>query len=141
MARVAFTSQTAMVTMTLDDSGVVLVVEHNPDERHTAQSMESDVAAFRSLTNGQVLPAIWDVRKMKRPSPEAWQALMHELPDVLAALAMLVDGKSRVIAGAFPAAMNSFLFPARVFEDPEKARDWLDQFVPRDFSLAHLTAD
>jgi hypothetical protein len=130
-----------MVTMTLDDSGVVLIVERNSDKRHTAQSTEADVAAFRSLTNGQVLPVIWDVREMKRPLPGAWDPLIHELPDLVAALAMLVDDRSRLIVGAYPAAMNSLLVPARQFEDLKKARDWLGQFVPSDFSLSDVTAE
>ncbi len=133
-----YSIETSMVRMTLDETGVVVVVETNPDERHTAESMEADVDAYRTITDGQVLPVIWDVRQMGRPTPQGWRALIEQLPGVLASLAWLVDAESLAITGAFPEVIGSFLFPTRVFEDVESAREWSEQFVPEDLSLSHL---
>lgn len=127
--------RTDMVEMNLDQSGVVRVTEHNPEARHTAETMDADLEAFRTLTNGQALPAIWDVRRMSRPTPVGWQALMEQLPEVLPALALVVDDESRLIAGAFPEALNAFMLPTRVFEDLTSAQQWAEQFVPEDFTL------
>ena len=130
-----------MVEMTLHSTGVVVVVETNPGARHTAESMETDVAAFRDLTGDQALPAVWDVRRMSRPTAEGWSALVRQIPDVLTALALVVDVETAAIAGAFPAAINSFLFPARVFEDVTEAIEWAEEFVPADLELPDHGAD
>ena len=127
--------------MALDHTGVVVVVETNPEMRHTGQTMQADVEAYEKLTAGQTLPVVWDVRQMSRPTADGWRELMSRLPDILAALALVVDPDSRAITGAFPAAMNAFMFPSRVFEDVATASEWARQFVPGDFSMAHLEAD
>ena len=123
-------AETEMVEMHLDQCGVVLVVEKRPTLRHDADSMRADVAAFRTLTGGEMLPVVWDVRQMDRPTADGWQALVNELPDAVAAMAVLVDAESRPIAGSFPEVMNSFLFPSRVFEDLKEAFEWAERFVP-----------
>ena len=127
-------TETEMVEMHLDESGVVLVVEKRPTLRHDAETMTNDVVAFRALTGGEMLPVVWDVRQMDRPTADGWQALVKELPDAVAALAVLVDEKSRLIAGSFPDVMNSFLFPSRIFEDLDAAHEWAKRFVPAHFA-------
>jgi len=127
-----------MVRMTLVESGVVIVVETRPERRHTAQSMADDVAAFQRLTGNQALPVLWDVRRMARPTPEGWRELVSRIPDAVAALAFLVDEESRTVPLSFPQVMNATLFPSRVFRDPGDAIAWAEQFVPDDFSRAHL---
>jgi hypothetical protein len=127
-----------MVRMTLVDSGVVIVVETQPERRHTAQSMADDVVAFQRLTGNQKLPVLWDVRRMGRPTPEGWRELVSRLPDVVAAMAFLVDQESRTVPLTFPQVMNATLFPSRVFVDVDEAMAWAEQFVPDDFSSAHL---
>lgn len=117
--------ETTMVSMRLHRSGVVLVVENKPEVRHTAETMKADVDAFKQLTDGQVLPVVWDIRKMGRPTPEGWLAFMEQIPDVLAALALVVDAGTRNLAGAFPLAMSSFHFPSRVFDDMASAYEWV----------------
>jgi hypothetical protein len=122
-----------MVEMTLGPDGVVVVVETNPDVRHTADSMKADVDAFRELTQGVPLPVLWDVRSMSRPTPDAWREFLEDVAGALTALAMIVDEGSRNVTGSFSWAMNSFLFPAQVFESYAEALDWLRQFVPPGF--------
>jgi hypothetical protein len=124
-----------MVEMTLHPDGVVVVVETNPGVRHTAESMHDDVVAFRELTDNRVLPALWDVRAMDRPTPDAWREFINDISGVLSALAILVDDRTRQITGAYQWAMDSFLFPSGFFEDESSAYDWLLQFVPPRFSL------
>jgi hypothetical protein len=128
-------ARTDMVEMTLRPDGVVVVVEKNPEVRHTSQSMKNDVVVFRELVSDQVLPVLWDVRAMDRPTPEAWKQFLEDISGVLSALALVVDTDSRQVTGAFPWAINSFMFPTRIFESKEEALEWLPQFVPPDFSL------
>jgi hypothetical protein len=128
-------AETDMVEMTLRSDGVVIVVETNPGVRHTPESMKNDVVVFRKLIDDQVLPVLWDVRAMDRPTPEAWKQFLEDIAEVLSALALVVDTDSRHVAGAFPWAINSFMFPSRVFESYEEALEWLLQFVPPEFSL------
>ncbi len=127
-------AKTDMVEMTLRPDGVVVVVETNPEVRHTPESMKDDVVAFRKLIGDQVLPVLWDVRAMNRPTPEGWKQFLEDIAGVLSALALVVDTDSRQVAGAFPWAINSFMFPARIFESYEEALEWLAQFVPPEFS-------
>lgn len=128
-------AETNMVEMTLRHDGVVIVVETNPEVRHTPESMKNDVVVFRRLVGDQVLPVLWDVRAMDRPTPEAWKQFLKDIAEVLSALALVVDTDSRQVAGAFPWAINSFMFPSRIFESYEDALEWLLQFVPAEFSL------
>ncbi len=128
------TTKTDMVEMTLHSDGVVVVVETNPGARHTAESMHNDVLAFRELTGDQVLPALWDVRAMTRPTPDGWREFINDVSGVLSALAILVDDRTRQITGSYQWAMDSFLFPAGFFEDEATAHGWLLQFVPPEFS-------
>lgn len=134
-----FRTETDMATMTLDRSGVAVVVE-KPVTRHDNATVDTDLTTFQAFTGGQRVAVVWDVRHMQRPRPQGLAGFLNRIPAVASGVAVLVDEDSRSVV-AIPPVMSSLHFPMRVFDDYDEAHEWVKQFVPADLSVDHLDPD
>ncbi|MDJ0498115.1 MAG: hypothetical protein QNJ89_09810 [Acidimicrobiia bacterium] len=123
------TAATPITEYTLRDDGIVVGRDvDTPIHRDTAMVTES-MDALAELTGGKLSPGLWDPRALTRVYPEGWVVLIQRLPDLLSALAILVNDELESLLGAFPGLMDSMLFPVRMFRDETEALDWLAQFL------------
>ena len=132
-----FTTETGMAKMSINRSGIAVVVE-KAGTRHDVATVDTDLTTFRSFTGEQRVAVVWDVRQMSRPHPEGLAAFLHRIPAVAAGVAVLVDDNSRSVVEAVPPVMSSLHFPMRVFDDFDRAYEWVAQFAPAEFSVDHL---
>ncbi len=132
-----FSTETEMAKMSLDRSGVAVVVE-KAGTRHDDATVDTDLTTFRAFTGEQRVAVVWDVRRMSRPRPEGLAAFLYRIPAVASGVAVLVDERSRSVIEAVPPVMSSLHFPMRVFDDFDRAYEWVEQFAPADLSVDHL---
>lgn len=89
-----------------------------------------------SFVDGQTLPAIVDGSVVKHLTKEAREVLSSERASQhIAALAVIVRNPvTRAIANFF-LKFQQPSYPFRLFTDPEKAKQWLKKYQPKEFNL------
>ena len=135
-----FTAETDMARMTLHPSGVAVVVE-KAGARHDDATVRTDLLTFRALTGEQPVAVVWDVRRMSRPRPEGLAAFLRRIPFVASGVALLVDADSPPVIEAVPPVMSTLHYPMRIFDDYDRAYEWVRQFAPAEFSVDHLESE
>lgn len=133
------TAKSAVMHFTLRDDGIVWV-ESQPGIEPTAQLLDEAEAACRTIRGGVKRPALWSIRDLTKPKPEAWVKFIQNAPNNLTAIGVVGYPEQLEILGAFPDRMNTMLLPFRLFDDEGPALEWLAGFVdsetnPADFSI------
>ena len=123
------TAATPITEYTLRDDGIVVGRDVNPSIHRDTAIVTESMDTLAGLLGGEPRPALWDPRVLTRVYPEGWVVLIHRLPDLVTALAILVDDELEALLGAFPGLMGSMLFPVRMFREESAAFGWLAQFV------------
>lgn len=122
------TAKSQVIHFTLTDEGIVLA-ESQPHVEPTAELLVEAEDACR-LVRGEVKrPALWDIRHLVRPKPEAWLGFIQNAPNNLTAVAVLGNADQMSLLGAFPRLINDLLLPLAMFEDIEEARRWLKRYL------------
>ena len=122
------TAKSDVMHFTLRDDGIVWV-ESQPGIEPTAQLLDEAEAACRTIRGGIKRPALWSIRDLRKPKPEAWVKFIQNAPSNLTAIAVVGHPDQLEILGAFPDRMNTMLLPFRLFDDEVPAVEWLTGFV------------
>lgn len=122
------TAKSDVMHFTLREDGIVWV-ESQPGIEPTAQLLDDAEAACRTIRGGIKRPALWSVRDLTKPKPEAWVKFIQNAPNNLTAIAVVGHSDQLAILGAFPDRMNTMLLPFRLFDDVVPALEWLTGFV------------
>ena len=123
------TAESAVTRYWLRDDGIVIGRDINTDVYRTEAVTKATLDVLAELSGPEKRPALWDPRAFDRMHPEGWLVLIERLPDLINALAILVDDAVLPFLGTFPEHMDSLLFPVRLFRDEEEAIEWLRGFL------------
>ncbi len=123
------TAESAVTRYWLRDDGIVIGRDVNTDVQRTAAVTNATLDVLAELSGPEKRPALWDPRAFDRMYPEGWLVLIERLPEMITALAILVDDDVEPFLGTFPQHMDSLLFPVRLFRDEDKAIEWLQGFL------------
>ena len=122
------TAKSEIIHFTLRPDGIVLA-ESQPDVEPNAERLNEAEEACRVVRGNVRRPALWDIRRLARPKPEAWMLFVEGAPKNLNAIAVLGGEEHMQLLGSFPEVINSLLFPLRPFTDESDAIDWLRGFT------------
>ena len=122
------TAKSTVMHFTLRDDGIVWA-ESQPGIEPTAALLDEAEEACRIVRGGKKRPALWSVRDLTKPRPEAWVNFIQNAPNNLTAIAVVGTTEQVAMLGAFPDRMNTMLLPFRLFDDDVPALEWLMGFV------------
>ena len=122
------TAFSTVLHFTMRDDGIVWA-ESQPGIEPTEQLLQEAEAACRILRRDKMAPALWDIRRLTKPKPDAWLGFIKGAPDNLTAVAVLGDPDHIELLGSFPAIINKLQLPFRLFTDETSALEWLLDFV------------
>lgn len=122
------TAKSAVMHFSLADDGIVLA-ESQPDVQPTAKLLMEAEEACRRVRGDVKRPALWDIRQLAKPKPEAWVGFIQNAPNNLTAIAIVGNADQMNLLGAFPRLMNELLLPIGMFEESDAARRWLARYV------------
>lgn len=123
------TAATSITEYTLRDDGIVVGRDVNSAIHRDTAIVTESMDTLAELLGGEPCPALWDPRALTRVYPEGWVVLIHRLPDLVTALAIVINDELEALLGTFPGLMDSMLFPVRMFRAESEALDWLAQFL------------
>ena len=122
------TALSTVLHFTMRDDGIVWA-ESQPGIEPTEQLLQEAEAACRILRRDKMAPALWDIRRLAKPKPDAWMGFIKGAPDNLSAVAVLGEPDHIQLLGSFPALIDSPQLPFRLFTDETPALEWLLGFV------------
>ena len=117
-----------VMNFTLRDDGIIWA-ESQPGIEPTEMLLEEAESACRRLRRTTRRAAIWDIRRLERPKPDAWVRFIEGAPNNLLAIAVVGEPEHIKLLGSFPGLIDSLLIPFRLFTDEASALEWLRQFV------------
>lgn len=126
----AMRSVTSDITLwTLRDDDIVVGVGINPDVPRDRDVMAENLDVLAALMAGKPRPVLWDPRAVPRIHPRAWSEIIHRAPELVVAAAILVDDGTEEMLSGYPGAVDSLLFPTRLFRSEDAALAWLRAFM------------
>lgn len=123
------TAESAVTRYALRRDGIVIGRDINPEIERTAAVTHDNMDVLADLIGPGLRPGLWDPRAFDRIHPQGWVVLIERLPEMISALAIVVDDQLEDLLGAFPQYMDALLFPVRKFRDEEEAIIWLTGFL------------
>ncbi len=113
----------------LDDSGIVICTVFKGALLNLDNAKEN-ILAVKKMANGKVIPVLVDIRQAKGVDKEARAYLAGtEAGAVQNACALLVGSPLSQLIGNFFLGLNKTQFPTRLFNNEEKAMQWLTKFL------------
>lgn len=101
-----------------------------PEIEHELEDAIENIKVASSLGNGQRLPALIDLRKIKGMNREARAYYAgNETAKVESAAALLIDSYIGHMLGNFFMGLNKPIIPTQLFTDEAEAIDWLKTFL------------
>lgn len=122
------TAVSSVLHFTLRDDGIVLA-ESQPGVEPTEELLQEAEAACRRLRQDVRRPALWDIRRLVKPKPDAWMGFINGAPNNLTAIAVLGEPHHIELLGSFPGLIHSLLLPFQMFTDEASAVEWLSDYV------------
>lgn len=113
----------------LDDSGIVKCKAFK-GSLQTLENAIENVQAVKTLANGKLVPILVDITETKGANKEARAYLAgKEAGEVQSACALIVSSPLSQLIGNFFLGLNKTQFPTRLFNDEQKAIEWLNKFL------------
>jgi hypothetical protein len=118
---------TSTVDIIYGEDGV-LRVRVLPDVRQTTDDARDNLAICREMLGARKVPVVIDVRDAYDLDRPTRQVYANET-DFATAQALVVKSAFSRIAGSFFLRVVTLRHPARLFDDEDKALDWLREFL------------
>ncbi|HRE74351.1 MAG TPA: hypothetical protein PK637_14845 [Flavobacteriales bacterium] len=120
------TAQGGTGTFSKWSDGLLLYeLEAGNDVHTTISDLEKDVSAAKSVQNGERSIFLSDIRQLRHLSRDKQQFISKQMPGFSTAAAALVASPlSRIVMNGFILLFRPDI-PTRLFDDPEKAIEWL----------------
>ena len=123
------TAESAVTRYWLRDDGIVVGRDINTHIERTSAVTNDTLDVLAELSGPGLRPALWDPRAFDKMYPEGWIVLVERLPEIVSALAILIDDAVEPFLGTFPQHMDALLFPVRLFREEDAAIAWLQGFL------------
>ena len=122
------TAISKILHFTMGDDGIVWA-ESQPGVEPNAELIQEAELACRRLRKEKRRPAIWDIRHLAKPRPDAWVRFLEGAPNNLVAVAVVGHPEQVQLLGSFPGLIDSLLLPLRLFTDEASALEWLSEYA------------
>lgn len=91
---------------------------------------KENIEAIKKITNGKRVPVMVDIRLAKGSTKQARAYLAsEEVGQVQSACALIIGSSLSQLIGNFFLGLNKTKFPVKLFNDEEKAVEWLKTFL------------
>ncbi|MES2593046.1 MAG: hypothetical protein V4608_14280 [Bacteroidota bacterium] len=116
-------------TTWLGDDGICYTVV-KPNVEIVLEDAMANSAAIKAISSGMVFPLLVNLKAIKTISKEARDhfSMRNRTPGVTA-IAMLINSPGSRIIGNFFLGINKPAVPTKLFNDKNKAIEWLKQFA------------
>jgi hypothetical protein len=111
-----------------DENGILCSISKK-HEQQTLEQSKKTVEAFKKLIDGQKICLLMDVTNSPQANKEVRDYAATEFPKFVKALALMSDSPlGKMLANLF-FKIKTQPYPTRVFNDEEKAKEWLRQYL------------
>lgn len=111
-----------------DETGILCSVskKHQPQ---TLEQSKKTIKEFQKLVNGEKICLLMDITNSPETTKEVRDYAAAEFPKFVKAMAMISDSAlGKMLANLF-FKIKLQPYPTRVFNDEEKAKEWLRQYL------------
>lgn len=115
--------------ITFDASGIAKCIVFK-DVFMSEDEAKENIEAIKKITNGKRVPVMVDIRPAKGSTKQARAYLAsEEVGQVQSACALIIGSSLSQLIGNFFLGLNKTKFPVKLFNDEEKAVEWLKTFL------------
>ena len=114
--------------MWLNEEGIIIIVTMIPE--HTLDNAKESMAYTKKLAAGTPRPLLVDMSKIRSMSKDAREEYVKKVDEpFVTAVALVTSSNISRMVGNFFIGMNQAYVPVKLFTQPEKAREWLLQYL------------
>lgn len=112
----------------LNEDGIIITI--TTATYQTLDDAKVNMEYSRKMTAGVPRPMLVDMSKVRSINKEAREEYVKKIDEpFITAVALLTNSNISRMVGNFFIGLNNMQIPAKLFTDPEKAREWLLQYL------------
>ena len=111
----------------VEDDGILVSASKSP--KRTVENIKDNIHLVKRITSGKIVPLLIYLSPSPVPDKETRKFVNEQLPNVYKAMAMVSEPGLTTIIMKFLFKFQSPPIPMRNFTDPQKAREWLRNFL------------
>jgi hypothetical protein len=106
-----------------------ILYSYSKSIRRTVENIRGNIELVKKITGGKKVPLLIFLADSPVPDKETRKYSTEQLPEVYTALAMVAKPGLTQLVMSILFRFNSPPIPMKSFTDPEKAKEWLHQYI------------